>query len=164
MLERTIFSGIALLTLCLCISFAVVGAWLLAAIWLGYGLTWIYLERRQSHALAALGLLLTIAAAAYASFLGVVAFPLVLAVIAALVAWESSRLAQRLRSFKQSEHVEAMVEQHQKRLIRAAALGLILTMVASLVQLPLAFGWALVLVVIAIIGLVTMLRMINDPS
>jgi|GEM_PF-1766292 hypothetical protein len=164
MLERTIYSAIALATLCLCISFAVVGAWALAAIWLGFGLLWIYLERRKSHALAVLGLLLAIGAAAYASFLGIIALPLVVAVIAALVAWESSRLAHRLRSFEQSEHSDAMVEQHQKRLIWAALLGVVLTLLASLVQLPLAFGWALVLVLIAIIGLVTMLRMINETN
>lgn len=162
MLERTIFSAIAVSTLALSISLAIAGAWAIGASCFVFGLAWLYLEWRNSHALAVLGLLLTIGGAAYASFLGIVAFPLVLAVIAALIAWESSRLANRLRSFKEPEHREAMVDQHQKRLFRAAIVGFFLTMLANLVQIPLAFGWALVLVIIAIVGLVAMLRMINN--
>lgn len=164
MLERTIFGAIAILTLSLSISLAVVGAWATGVLSLCFGLAWLYLEWRKSHALAMLGFLLTIGAAAYASFLGVVTFPLVLAVIAALVAWESSRLAHRLRSFAEPENAEAMVDLHQKRLFRAAIVGFFLTMLANLVQIPLAFGWALVLVIIAIVGLVAMLRMINSTN
>lgn len=163
-MKRITFFAIAIATFAMTTSFAIRGFWLLAPIWVLAGALWALGEQRSTRSTPTLGLLIWLAGAIYGSFERVALIGLLVALVAALVAWESGRLTRRLRAARQVEFAAELTQAHQRRLFLTAGVGLLVGLVALLVRIPIGFNWALLLGIIAIIGLASALRYLQQES
>ena len=93
------------------------------------------------------------------------ALPVLLASqVAALAAWDLDRFAQRLRGAWRVEAEALLMRAHLQRLLAVTGLRLVLSAVALGVQVPLSFGWALLLGAVAILGLSQTVHHLNRAT
>jgi hypothetical protein len=86
-------------------------------------------------------------------------FPLVLAsVLFALSGWDLAALDARTRRAGAVEQIRQIEARHYARLGLALAFGLALALLALNLKIDLSFGWALVVVLLAVLGLAILVR------
>lgn len=156
MIRRLTVAGAALATLCLAAAQALAGAWPWAAASLGLGALWLAGHWRRWRPAAPSGFAASVALAGIALWLDSragVALLALLAVVAALCAWDLDGLARRLARFPYAGDRAQFERQHLARLASVAATGLLLAGVALAVEIRLTLLPALLLSLLAIIGL-----------
>ena len=77
----------------------------------------------------------------------------VLIIVAALGAWNSSQFDRLIRLAANIPDEERLIRQYYRRLASIAVAGALIAILASFISLDVSFGLALVLAIIAIIGL-----------
>ena len=87
-----------------------------------------------------------------------------LGVVAALSAWDLDHLAQRLRYAGQVSDVRRLERQHLWRLLSVDGLGVSFAAVALGIRIELGFGLALILGLLAIVGLSQALQFLRRES
>jgi hypothetical protein len=134
------------------------GSWAGASASLALGAFWLAGLWRGWQGTDALGLLGLVAIAGAGVWLGLAPALMLAGVVAALAGWDLDRFAQRLR---RAEHVVGEIElarAHLRRLLVVAGIGLGLGGVTLVLQMALSFGWALLLGMLAILGLSRAIR------
>jgi hypothetical protein len=156
MIRRIILGSVGLAAACLAGAYAWAGAWAWAAISLGLGIAWL-VGLGQGWSLAAP---LGFAASAALAILSVslneqagVALLALLAVVAALCAWDLDGLARRLAHFGYVGDRSRLERRHLGRLLAVAGLGLLLGGAALAVQIRLTFLPAFLLSLLVVVGL-----------
>jgi len=145
-------------------GYALGGRWIGAAACVALGGLWLAGLRRGSNGIEGLGLVGFVAIAAVGVWLDLAAPLLLVGAVAALVAWDLDRFAQRLLSAGHVEAAPVLVRAHLKWLLIVAGLGLLLGLLAGGIQVPLSFGWVLGLGALAIVGLSRAIRAFNRAS
>ena len=155
---------VGLAALGLAAGFGLRGIWAAAPICLGLGAFWLIGEQLDWRWTNALGLICFIGAAIIGIWSGIAAPLILFSTIAALVAWDLLRFAQRLRTATRVEGADVLMRAHVQRLLVAAALGLLLGGISQGVQLEISFSGALLLGGLAILGLSRAIGFIQRKS
>ncbi len=156
--------SIGLVVFALVVSFALAGYWLVVIVCVCAGGAWLFAALRGWPSVPTLGLLATSAATVYGDFEGVAMPGLLVALVAALVAWDGGTFVGRLRATAEVAFADDLIRSHVRRVLIVAAIGLVVGLLALLLRVSLSFGWALVLAALAIIGLVRALRFFQRES
>jgi hypothetical protein len=168
MIRRLLMGSIGLVGACLAGALAWAGTWPWAAATLGLTAAWLVGEGRGWHLAAPLGFATSAALAGLSLWLSGepgVAWLALVAVVAALCAWDLDGLARRLDRFGYEGDRSRLERQHLRRLLAVASLGLVLGGVALAVQIRLSFLLALLLSLLAALGVswaVFLLRSVGD--
>ena len=118
------------------------------------GIVWILAHWRKYYWFSGLGLLLTLAAAAYGVWNSFTTIWMLLSALGGLLGWDLSDFARRLGYAAPTDDVRGMERSHLARVGVVAALGLGLAYLSSVIQVRrLAFEVAVGLVLLAAIGL-----------
>jgi hypothetical protein len=152
-MKRPATIGISLATLLLVLGYAIGGRWIGAAASVALGCLWLVGLRRGWNGIDSLGLVGFTGLATVGIWLALAAPILLASQVATLATWDLDRFAQRLWSAGRVEAEADLTRAHLQRLLAVAGLGLVFGSVALGAQVPLSFGWALLLGVLAILGL-----------
>ncbi len=153
MISVALTVSIILAASALIVAYGLGALWLPAAGVLALAALWI-LGRRQNWAwISWLMLTLFAIAAAAGTWLDLKPLPLVAGLIAALSAWGLDDFARQLRHVDAVEREQALKRRHLRRLLIVDGLGLLFAILALKVQIKLRFGLALVLGLVALVGL-----------
>ncbi len=134
-------------------AYAEAGLWTPAALIVSLGLPVMLTQRTDKAWVASLTAVLLASAAAVGAWLELQGWLLLIGLIAALSAWDLDAFARQLRSVDAVEKEQALKHRHLQRLLIVDALALLLGVSALTVQIRLSFGLALVLALIALVGL-----------
>jgi hypothetical protein len=107
-------------------------------------------------------LVLTALLLAYGAWLDVATGWLLVGIVAALAAWDLDAFYKRLRRVTRIEQEARLVQNHLRRLLVALGLGLGLSAAALLLQYELRFGWAILLVLLVILGFSRMISSLRQ--
>lgn len=121
----------------------IAGCWLLGLIGRQRGWDW-------SAPLGSIGF---VSAAAFGVWRGAPAAWMLFATVSALVAWDLDVFAQRMRRAKRVAGEAELIQSHLRRVSIAGGLGLALGGLAVSVRVEFSFGWALLLGLLALLGL-----------
>lgn len=124
---------------------------------LAVGFLWLLSTRRDRSGMAPLGLLVLATAATFGLWLGLEAGWMVCGLVAALSAWDLDHFARRLRQAAQVEKTRRLEAIHLRRLAIVDGAALLVAAVALAIRVELGFGMALLLGVLAILGLSQMI-------
>lgn len=167
MIHRLASLAVALAAACLAAAHALGGSWAWAAACLGLGGLWLLGRWRHWAPAAALGLAAFTALAGLGLWLDGrpgTALLALLAVVAALCAWDLDGLAWRLARYPFIGDRAGLERRHLVRLLAVAALGLVLGGATLAIQIRLTFLPAVLLSLLALLGLswaVLLLRTTN---
>lgn len=156
MIPRLVYASVGLAAVCLAAGLALAGSWPWAAAALGLGALWLAGQWRQWPSAAALGFATSVALAVLSLWLSAkasVALLALLAVVAALWAWDLDGLARRLARYTYVGDRGRLERQHLGRLLIVSALGLLLGLVALALRIRLTFLPALLLSLLTVLGL-----------
>jgi hypothetical protein len=152
-MKRPATIAIGLATLPLALGYAIGGRWIGAGVSVAVGCLWLIGLRRGWSGTDTLGLVGFTGLATVGVLLALAAPILLAGQVAALAAWDLDRFAERMRSAGRVEDAADLTRAHLVRLLAATGTGLVLGSVALGMQLPLSFGWALLLAALIILGL-----------
>jgi hypothetical protein len=156
MIRRLIFASVALAGTCLAVACFQAGTWPWTAASIGLSALWLTGEGWRWRLASPLGLAGCVGLAALSIQLGSqagVAWLALLAVIAALCAWDLDGLARRLSRFAYMGDQARRERQHLGRLLAVAALSLLLGGTALALDLSLSFLPAFLLSLLVVLGL-----------
>lgn len=156
MIRGFLLGSAGLAAACLAAAHTWAGAWTWAAASLCLGVLWLVGEIRDWHATASLGFAASAILAAVSLWQSAkpgVALLALLAIAAALCAWDLDGLSQRLVRFGYEGDRSKLERQHLGRLLAVVGLGLVLGGIALAVQIQLSFLSALLLSLLAVLGL-----------
>jgi hypothetical protein len=145
--------GIGLASLTLACGYAINSLWVGAFISALIGFFWLIGQRRHWVWTASLGLILFIGMAAFGIWLELPAVLMLCGAVATLAAWDLDDFSMRLQRAKRVEGERQLVRSHLWRLLMVSALGLLLGGIALGVTVTFGFWWALLLGLVAILGL-----------
>ena len=118
------------------------------------GIVWILAHWRKVYWFSALGLLLTIGAAAYGVWHNFTTIWMLLGALGGLLGWDLSDFAMRLSYAAPSDDIEGMERRHLERVGIVAVLGFGLALLSLVIHINrLAFEVAVGLVLLAALGL-----------
>jgi hypothetical protein len=144
---------IVLATGALALGFAAGGWWTWIPPIVAGGFLWLLGRWRRWGWTASVGLVASAGAAAAGAWLGLPLASMLLALIAGLTAWDLEHLAPRLASAGGSEQARLLERRHLRRLLIVNGAGLLLAIVAVEMEFRLSLTTALLLSLLAIVGL-----------
>jgi hypothetical protein len=153
MTARLLPITIGLAAILLAMGYAVGGVWKVLPILLAVAALWWIGQRRHWNLVASVALLGFVVAAALGLWMGLPAGWMLAGVVAALSAWDLDHFARRLRRVERVEMQPALERLHLRRLTSVDSLGLLLAGMALVVQYKFSFDVALVLGLVAVLGL-----------
>ena len=134
-------------------GFALHDQWVGTAVVLAAGALWLLAQWRALPWASPAGLVAQGIAAAVAMLLGVGGVWPVLALVAALVAWDLDQFSQRMRAAGRVDDALGQERRHIRRILIVAGLGGLLGLAALSLQVRLSFGLALLLAVVMMLCL-----------
>ena len=137
----------------LALGFALHGLWVGAVAVLAAGALWLLGQWRALPWASSAGLVVQAVAAAVAVLNGVWGGWSVLAVVAALVAWDLDQFAQRMRAAGRVDDAPGQERRHIQRLSIVAGIGSLLGIAALSFQVRLSFGLSLLLALLMMLCL-----------
>jgi hypothetical protein len=124
------------------------------ALWLlGFGLLWGLAQWRRWNWFASLGLAVAVIVAAIGLWIAVPAGWMIAGVVGALIAWDLSDFARRLRLASRDDSLRNLEGAHLMRATILAVLGVFLGSIAMLVRVHFTFEWALLLAFVSAVGI-----------
>ena len=164
MTARLLPITIGLAEIVLAMGYAVGGTWKVLPILLAMGALWWIGQRRRWNFLASVALVGFVVAGALGLWVGLPAGWMLVGMVAALSAWDLDHFARRLRGVERVEMRLALERFHILRLVSVDGLGLLLAGVALAVQYKFSFDVALVLGLVAVLGLSQMISYLRRES
>ena len=164
LIGRLASAGVGLAALGLGLGSGMGARWELAFIGMGLALLWLIGQRYQRLSVVYLAMLGFVGTATAAVLLGLPPFSLLLSIVAAVVAWDLERYRQRLRSVERVVDEDAIVRAHLRRLGIVAAVSLVCGYIALDFEVTLAFGWVLLLALLALLGLSRAFAFVRQTS
>lgn len=156
MIRRLLLAAIVVTAACLAAAYLLAASWAGAAAGLALGALWLLGQRYRWPPAAALGLGASTTLAALGLWLddgAGTALLALLAVVAALCAWDLEGLARLLARYPFVGDQADLERRHLARLLAVAALGLLLGGVTLALQIRLTFLPALALTLLVLLGL-----------
>ena len=163
-MKHSVGVSIGIATLLLALAYAIGGRWIGTATSVALGCLWLAGLWRGWTGMEALGLIGAVGIAAVGVWFALSTPVLLAGVVAALVAWDLDRFVRRTRSAGHVTEATALTRAHLQWLLVVAGLGLALGAVAAGIQVPLSFGWALLLGALAILGMSRVIRSLTRAS
>ena len=159
-MKRNALLAIGVAALLLALAYAIAGRWIgtLAAVLVGAA--WLAGVWRELPSVSDVALVGAIVVAAAGPPQGAPALPLLLGVVAALVAWDLARFAARLRAAEVAD-APALERAHLRYVGSVAGVGLVLGGLALVVRVAIGFGWVILFGVVAIVALGQLVRMLQ---
>jgi len=164
MTARLLPITIGLAAIVLAMGYVVGGVWKVSPILLATGALWWVGQKRHWNLFASVALVGFVVAAALGLWEGLPAGWMLVGVVAALSAWDLDYFARRLRSIERVEMQPALEQFHLRRLVSVNSLGLLLAGMALVVQYKFSFDVALVLGLVAVLGLSQMVNYLRRES
>ncbi len=155
---------IGLAAIILAIGYSVGGEWKVSLILLAMGALWWVGHKRHWNLVGSAALVGFVVGAAVGLWMGLPAGWMLVGVVAALSAWDLDHFAQRLRGVERVEMQPALERLHLRRLVSVDGLGLLLAGTALVVQYKFSFDVALVLGLVAVLGLSQMVSYLRRES
>ena len=153
MISTLSIASVGLSAFLLALGFALRDLWAGTAAVLAAGVLWRLAQWRAQPWASPAGLVAQATAAAVAMLLGVGGGWPVLALVAALVAWDLDQFSQRMRAAGRVDDAPGQERRHIRRLLMVAGLGGLLGLAALSFQVRLSFGLALLLAVVMMLCL-----------
>jgi hypothetical protein len=116
------------------------------------GFVWIFAQAQRWRWFASLGLLVSVAAAAYGLWLELSAGWMLAGAIGALFAWDLTEFDRRVIQAAREDDVPGLERRHLIRLTFVAGAGFLFSLVGMLVRLQFSFEWAGFLAILAALG------------
>ena len=159
-----LFVSTALAASALALGYAQAHLWAGVVLIAGLGAFWLFGQRRGWRWVPSLVLVLFVSAAVFG--LGLAAEPIwmLLGVVVGLAAWDLDHFAQRMRKASHVEGVQNLERRHLLRLLLVSGLGFLLSAAALEVRVELPMGTALLLGLLAIMGLSRAIRFLRRES
>ena len=142
-----------------CATSALLAGYALGDLWiwtlpiLGFGLLWLLGQRRGVKWIPSLGLLLFTGAAAIGLWMMLEPGLMLLGMIATLAAWDLENFLQRVEGAERVNHRNDLERKHLRRLLVVEGSGTLLAVAALSFDVNFGFGSALLLGLLAVIGL-----------
>jgi hypothetical protein len=135
---------------------------LVAIICLVIGLLWLLSQWRRLDWTASLGMLVFTSASALGVWVGLSPFLLAISVLGSLLAWDLADFSRRLRRAAPEDDLRPLEKQHLIRLAGLGGLSLVLTLAALIVRLQVSFGWLFLLAIVAVLGLLQLVKRLRQ--
>jgi hypothetical protein len=164
MTARLLPITIGLAAIVLAVGYAVGSLWKVSLILLAMGALWWIGQKRHWNLFAPVALVGFAVAAAVGLWMGLPGGWMLVGAVAALSAWDLDHFARRLRSVERVEMQPALEQLHLRRLASVDGLGLLLAGMALVVQYKFSFDVALVLGLVAVLGLSQMVGHLRRES
>jgi hypothetical protein len=162
--ERLLWAAIGFAAGILALGYGLSGIVYGALLALGLGVLWLVGHWRRVSWAASLGLVLVAGTAAAGILQDVGAGWMLVAVIAALSAWDLDAFVGRLKRTARVEGQEGLERQHLLRLLIVNLLGLVLASVALGLRFRIGFGLVLLLAMLAVLGLSRAIGLLRQES
>jgi hypothetical protein len=120
---------------------------------LGLGVLWAFALIRRWSWFSAIGLFLSLAAAAAGLWFGLAPGWMLAGALFALLAWDLTGFERRLRLAAEDDDVTGLARIHLTRLSLVALIGFALASMAMLVRLQFSFEWAALMALVTALGL-----------
>lgn len=147
---KALLISIGLATFALSMGFIFSAAWPWTFAIIGTALFWLFGRLRGWNWIGSVGLVGFTGSAVFGLWLKLPSGWMLIGIIAALCAWDLQHFTQRLQDVTVPKSLEI---RHLQRLLIVGSLGLLLASIALLIQVEFKFGDALILVLLAILGL-----------
>jgi len=131
------------------IGLNVVAGWMLV-----FGVSWLFAGWQRWSWYSAIGLLLTVAAAAFGLWYGFSTGWMLAGAIGGLLAWDLSDFRRRIRYATDIKDLPDLERRHLARVTIVALLGLGLASFSMVVRLEFSFEWIMLLTVVAVFGII----------
>lgn len=125
---------------------------------MGAGLLWLLGEIKSWAGISEAGLITLIGLAALGVYLDKSALWMLLGAITALTAWDMNLFLRRLAQTGRVENEAAIRRAHWQRLAVTSGFGLLLGGLALGLAIPMTFGWAVLLGLVAVVSLSWVVR------
>ena len=125
-----------------------VAGWLVAA-----GAAWMLAQWQKLSWVASLVLLVFVSAAAYGLWVGLPASLMTVGAVGGLLGWDLSDFLHRMRFASPTDDKRGMEMRHLTRVLIVMALGLVIAGISSIVRVKIPFELAVVLILLAAVGL-----------
>jgi hypothetical protein len=89
-------------------------------------------------------------------------FLLAISVLGSLLAWDLADFSRRLRRAAPEDDLRLLEKQHLMRLAGLGGLSLVLTLAALIVRLQVSFGWLFLLAIVAVLGLLQLVKRLRQ--
>jgi len=126
------------------------------------GLLWLLSQWRRLDWAASLGMLIFTGASALGVWVGLSPFLLAISFLGSLLAWDLADFSRRSRRAAPEDNLRLLEKQHLMRLAGVGGLSLALTLAALIVRLQISFGWLLLLAIVAILGLLQLVKRLRQ--
>jgi hypothetical protein len=134
-------------------GYALGDLWVWALPILGFAALWLLGQRSGLKWVPSLGLLLFIGLTAIGLWLTLSAGLMLLGMIATLATWDLESFLQRMEGAERVDHRNDLERRHLRRLLMVEGLGILLTFAALSFNVSFGFGSALLLGLLAMVGL-----------
>ncbi len=123
-----------------------------------FGAFWLFAGWQRWPWFSAIGLLLTVAAAAFGLWYGFSTGWMLAGAIGGLLAWDLSDFRRRSRYALDISDKDELERRHLARVTIVALLGLGLASVSMVVRLEITFEWIMLLTVVAVFGIIQLVN------
>jgi hypothetical protein len=130
------------------IGLNVVAFWMLV-----FGVLWIFAGLQRWSWFSAIGLLLTVAAAAFGLWYGFSTGWMLAGAIGGLLAWDLSDFRRRTRFAADEADLPELEQRHLTRVTIVALLGFGLASISMIVRVEFTFEWIILLTVVVLLGI-----------
>jgi hypothetical protein len=135
------------------VGLAIYARWLVVL-----GALWFIAQAQRLRWFASLGLLVSVAAAAYGLWLELSAGWMLAGAVGALFAWDLTEFERRVHLADLDDDVSGMERRHLLRLTFVAAAGFLFSLIGMLVRLQFSFEWAAFLAILAALGVTQLVQ------
>jgi hypothetical protein len=135
---------------------------LVAVVCLIFGLIWLLSQWVRLDWAATLGMLVFACLAGLGVWIGLSPILLSISFLGSMLAWDLSDFSRRLRRATPGDDLGTLEKQHLLRLGALGGLSLVLMLAALLVHLQLSFGWLFLIALVAILGLLQLVKRLRQ--
>jgi hypothetical protein len=129
---------------------------------LAVGLLWLLSQWRRWDWMASIGMLIFCGAAGLGVWIGLSPVLMAISVLASLLAWDLADFYRRLRRAAPEDDLRSLERLHLLRLAGLAGTSLVLILAALLIHLQISFGWLFLLALVAIFGILQLVRRLRQ--
>jgi uncharacterized membrane protein len=164
LVRRVLFVSLGLAAGGLALGYALAGHWIWAALAIAVGLSWLLGQWRGWGWVASAGLLAWAALAAIGFWVDLGAGWMLCGMVAALTAWDLDHLVRRIGGLAGDERVRDLQRRHLRRLLLVDGVALSIMAIALGIDVKFSFAVALLLGLLAVLGLSRMIDALNRES
>lgn len=123
----------------------------IALVFLGF--IWLSARQRNSPGMGGMILTVFLLAGGLGPLFGAPAWVMLVAMVATLGAWDLDHFLLRLSGIEQVDYSTGLGRSHLTRLAMVEGLGFLAGLLALTIQVSIPFGWSMLLVLLAVIGI-----------